>query len=359
MKKKTLNILITGIGGPTARSFARAIKQIGDYYNYNLIGTDVHPLAVGHYQKNLFNKSYVTKPSSNPGYWVEMEELIKKEAIDIAIILPEQEVLKWSERQEKEPLPCKSIIPPLKAVNKMLDKGILTEYLAESALVPKSVQINANDPLLKNNTENVLSYPYWIRSATGSSGLGSFKIETFNDLERWISINKGINNFIASDFLSGRNLACKMLYFNGRLIRSACAERVNYIMSKVSPSGITGNTSFGRLINDKKVFEVANKAMDIIFDRTGVEKHGFYTVDLKEDENGIPLITEINVRHVAFTQCFALGGANLCQDTIRLLDEDTNFDTDFKLYQFEDGLIFLRDVDERPIVMKESDLLKN
>jgi hypothetical protein len=150
-----------------------------------------------------------------------------------------------------------------------------------------------------------------------------------------------------------------MLYFNGKLIRSACAERVNYIMSKVSPSGITGNTSFGRLINDKKVFDVANKAMDIIFDRTGVEKHGFYTVDLKEDENGIPLITEINVRHVAFTQCFALGGANLCEDTIRLLDEDTNFDTNFKLYQFEEGLIFLRDVDERPIVMKESDLLKN
>ena len=359
MKKKTLNILITGIGGPTARSFARAIKEIGDYYNYNLIGTDVHSLALGHYQKTLFNKSYVTKPSSHPGYWIEMEELIKKEAIDIAIILPEQEVLKWSERQEKEPLPCKSFIPPSKAVNKMLDKGILTEYLAESALVPNSVQINANDPLLKNTTENVLSYPYWIRSATGSSGLGSFKIETFNDLERWISINKGINNFIASDFLPGRNLACKMLYFKGKLIRSACAERVNYIMSKVSPSGITGNTSFGRLINDKKVFEVANKAMDIIFDRTGVEKHGFYTVDLKEDQNGIPLITEINVRHVAFTQCFALGGANLCEDTIRLLDEDSNFDTNFKLYQFEEGLIFLRDVDERPIVMKELDLLKN
>jgi hypothetical protein len=125
----------------------------------------------------------------------------------------------------------------------------------------------------------------------------------------------------------------------------------------VSPSGITGNTSFGRLINDTKVFEIANEAMNKLFQATGAERHGFYTIDLKEDSSGKPMITEVNVRHVAFTQVLAMGGANLCEDTIRLLDGDDNFDQNFKLYQFEDGLIFLRDVDERPILMKESELL--
>ncbi|MBK8078811.1 MAG: hypothetical protein IPK25_00090 [Saprospiraceae bacterium] len=140
-------------------------------------------------------------------------------------------------------------------------------------------------------------------------------------------INKEIDNFIASEYLPGRNLACKMLYFRGKLMRAACGERIHYIMAKVSPSGITGNTSFGRLINDKGVFETAKKAMEIMFELTGAEKHGFYTVDLKEDSKGNPFITEINVRHVAFTQCFAMGGANLCEDTIRLLDEDQAFDS--------------------------------
>ncbi|MCZ2340013.1 MAG: hypothetical protein LC127_17860 [Chitinophagales bacterium] len=148
-----------------------------------------------------------------------------------------------------------------------------------------------------------------------------------------------------------------MLYYKGKLIRSASAERVNYIMAKVSPSGITGNTSFGRLINDDHAYEAARKALDFMFDLTGAEKHGFYTVDLKEDKNGIPKVTEINVRHVAFTQCFALGGANLCEDTIRLLDNDKSFDTNFKRYEFEEGLIFLRDVDEHPIIMNESELI--
>jgi predicted ATP-grasp superfamily ATP-dependent carboligase len=354
--KKKLRILITGVGGPTPRSFARAIKEIGNYADYTLIGTDIHPYAIGHYQTTLFEKSYITPRSADPNYWNFMEQLIVKEAIDLAVILPEQEVLEWSNRESIGSLPCKALIPPLKAVQKMLDKGILTDALASSGLVPISLLIDPLNENLKTDTESVLNYPYWIRSATGSSGLGSYKIECFEDLQRWIAINKDIHNFIASEYLAGRNLACKFLYFKGKLYRSALAERVHYIMAKVSPSGITGNTSFGRLINDEVVFERAHKAIETMFDISGAEKHGFYTVDLKEDGAGIPYITEINVRHVAFTQCLAMGGANLCEDTIRLLDGDGEFDRDFHLYQFDEGLIFLRDVDERPIVMRESDL---
>ena len=76
------------------------------------------------------------------------------------------------------------------------------------------------------------------------------------------------------------------------------------------------------------------------------------------DENGKPYITEINVRHVAFTQCFAAAGANFAEDTIRLLDDDEEFDKNYKMYEFEKDLIFLRDVDNLPILMKESELLK-
>jgi hypothetical protein len=354
---RPLNIMITGVGGPTPRSFARAIKEIGRYKNAKLIATDIHPYAVGLYQSGLFDKSVITPNSSEAYYWPFMEQLIREEQIDIAVILPEQEVLAWSERQDSGILPCKALIPPKKATEEMLDKGRLTAALVDTGWVPNSVLIDVNDPSLKVNSESVLKYPYWIRSATGSSGLGSYKIENFSDLQRWVAINKGINNFIASDYLPGRNLACKFLYYNGKLLRTACAERVNYIMAKVAPSGITGNTSFGRLINDQHVRDRALEAIERMFTVTGAERHGFYTVDMKEDAQGVPMITEINVRHVAFTQCLAMAGANLCEDTIRVLCEDPDFDYKYKHYTYEEGLIFLRDVDERPIVMKESELI--
>jgi carbamoyl-phosphate synthase large subunit len=356
--KRPLNVLITGVGGPTPRSFARAIKEIGNYADYRLIATDIHPYAVGLYQTQLFEKSYLTPKSADAGYWDVMEKIIASEQIDIAVILPETEVLAWCRRQAQGTLPCKALIPPQAAVDKMLDKGVLTEALASSGLVPASVLIDPSKPQDIARAAAVLAYPYWVRSATGSSGLGSFKITSEEDLLRWISINRDIKRFIASAYLPGRNLACKMLYWHGKLVRSACAERINYIMAKVAPSGITGNTSFGRLLNSPDVFEVANQTMEIMFALTGAEKHGFYTVDLKEDPDGVPMVTEINVRHVAFTQCFALGGANLCEDTIRLLDGDPDFDMEFRLYEFEEGLIFLRDVDERPILMYEKDLMR-
>ena len=55
---------------------------------------------------------------------------------------------------------------------------------------------------------------------------------------------------------------------------------------------------------------------------------------------------------------FAAAGANFAEDTMRLLDNDPAFDYNFKLYEFEKDLIFLRDVDSLPILMKESELLK-
>ncbi|MBX2966874.1 MAG: hypothetical protein KF845_12060 [Cyclobacteriaceae bacterium] len=94
-----------------------------------------------------------------------------------------------------------------------------------------------------------------------------------------------------------------------------------------------------------------------MFEVSGAAKHGFFTADFKEDENEKPFITEINIRHVAFTQCFAAGGANFAEDTIRLLDGDATFDRNYKMYEFEKDLIFLRDVDSLPVLMKEGELL--
>ena len=183
-------------------------------------------------------------------------------------------------------------------------------------------------------------------------------MEDEDSLKNWIQINPNVQQFIASKFLPGRNLACKMLYYNGNLVRTACAERVNYIMAKVAPSGITGNTSFGRLLNEPELVKEAKRAMDFLFQHTGAKQHGFFTVDFKEDENGKPYITEINVRHVAFTQCFAAGGANFAADTVQLVREEPDFDHTYKMYEFEKDLIFLRDVDSLPILMKEKELLQ-
>lgn len=350
-----MKILITGVGGPTPRSFSISLKKYSFYKRFELFGTDINPFAMGLYQNELFNKTFLVPSASSPNYWEAIETIIIENKIDIAIILPELEVMEWSRRKEHGTLPCRALIPDYSMAELLVDKSKMTEILKDLDIVPPSVTFSRD---IQNFDEvfHVLKENFWVRSTNGTSGLGSLKVENEDSLKNWIQINPNVSQFIASKFLSGRNLACKMLYFNGKLLRTACAERVNYIMAKVSPSGITGNTSFGRLLNEPELVKEAKRAMDHLFEHTGADQHGFFTVDFKEDENGKPYITEVNVRHVAFSQCFAAGGANFASDTVRLLNEDPEFDLDYKMYEFEKDLIFLRDVDSLPILMKESEL---
>lgn len=354
-----MNILITGVGSPTPRGIARSLKEnILLNREYKLYGTDIDRYAHGLYNNDIFEKTFLTKSCLNDEYWNEITDIIKKNNIDIAIITPEKEVIEWSKKQEYGILPCKALIPHKKIIDFTYDKLDLSRHLLHTTWVPKFFEIlpeKLNE--YKSIISSELNYPFWIRATSGTSGFGSYKVESFDDLERWITINKNIKKYIASDFLPGRNLVCKLLYYKGELLRAACGERVEYIMAQVSPSGITGNTSYGKVTIDKLALDVSIKAMDFLFKKSNSEKHGMFSVDLKEDYSGVPKITEVNIRHVAFNQIFAILGANLNEDAIRLLTNDPSFDSSFTHYTFKDDYIFLRDVDERPIVIKKEELL--
>jgi len=351
-----MKVLITGVGGPTPRSFAIALKKYSFYKRFEIIATDINPLSIGLYQGDLFSRSYVIPRCTDANYWEVIEKIIKENSIEYAVILPELEVMEWSKRNEQGNLPCKALLPDSIMAELLVDKAKMTEILKPLNIVPESVEFSREEENLQKVFDD-LGSDFWVRSTSGTSGLGSLKVDGLNSLQNWIQINPNVKKFLASKYLSGRNLACKLLYFEGKLIRSACAERINYIMSKVAPSGITGNTSFGRLLNEPELVKVAEISMDHLFEFSKANRHGFFTVDFKEDENGKPYITEINVRHVAFTQCFAAGGANFASDTMRLLSGDNTFNREYKMYEFEKDLIFLRDVDSLPILMKESELL--
>src|SRR5690554_3302900 len=282
-----INILINGVGGPTPRSIARSLRKYSDL-DVQLIGTDTNPLAYGLYEDELYDKTYVIPPAGHERYWETIEKIVADHNIDIALVQPEMEVLEWTRHKSlgKE-WPCKVLLPDLSIVENLLDKSLMTELLKETDLVPKSVDISP-DNLDLELIEKTLGYPFWIRSTSGSSGLGSLKVEDGDSLKNWITINPKVTKFIGSEFLPGRNLACKLLFYEGKLLRAASAERVYYIMSKIAPSGITGNTSFGRLLNEPKLVELSERALRLVEKNTGKKLHGFFTADFKEDENGKP-----------------------------------------------------------------------
>jgi hypothetical protein len=352
-------ILVTGVGGPTPRSFVRAVKMFGGELarNFEFIGVDANPLAYGLYERELFEKSFVVPKANEQAYWDTINQIVEENEIDGAIVLPEVEVLEWAKNSKNIKKSIKVHLPDFKLANELVNKHHLHVHLQDTGFVPGFFRIDPQN-FSYEEIRKAVGNSFWVRSTEGSSGLGSLKIDRKEMLHQWISINPLVKEFIATEYLPGRNMACKLLYFNNKLVRSACAERVHYIMAKVAPSGITGNTSFGRLLNEPKLVEISTEVLKQLSEKLETNLNGIFTVDFKEDQQGNPKITEINIRHVAFTSSLAAGGANLPLNTLKGMFKDKPEEMETIHYRFNENLIFLRDVDGKPMVMKEEDIFR-
>jgi len=349
-----MNILITGIGGPTPRSIARQVKK--KYPNAKIVGVDASSKALGFYMRGLCDESFVVPRADDPSYWDVIHNLIESEKIDFAFVQPELEVKTWGiYYQNHQAYPCPVLIPPLEHTENLMDKAKMSDLLKNTMYIPKTIRISPDDPKIKE-IENQIGFPCWIRASVGSGGLGSLKINRKEDLEAWLFIHKNIKEFTVSEYLEGRHLANQMLFIDGELIKNAGLECVEYVMAEVAPSKVTGNTSFGRFINEEHLLEFCEEVMGHIGKKLNVKPHGVYSFDLKEDSENELKVTEINIRHMAYTGIMAEFGFDLVDDTIKYLSGKKS-EIKQGRHRFGEDYIFLRDVDIEPILIREGELL--
>lgn len=343
-----MKILITGACAVSARSVVRSLRKSPKFRNCEFIGWDIATTLYGLYE-GLFDRIYKVPAVTDSKYGSIAQKILDDENPDAAIIVPEIEVLYWA----KNPFNIPHIVPPYRFCEVAISKRKVFDILASHNLIPQSFQVSKDD-ILRNNYEAPLSYPLWIRdsSAGTASGKGSFKANNLLELQAWANINTGISEFQLSQFLPGENYGVFCLFDNGELKKVAIAERIEYIMSKVAVSGITGNTAKGRLLNDNKIKKVALRAIEIIRDCTNSIMQGLVVVDMKADENGNPLVTEINIRHVAFSSSFANAGFNLSEyQLLCILGRQSELSSELEKIYPENNLI-LRDVDGQPIYVE-------
>lgn len=350
-------ILITGIGGMTPRSIARFIKK--RYPNYKIIGIDANPKALGFYMQGLIDKGYVAPRMDNPAYWEFVINLIKRESIDYAFVQPEVEVIGWEVyRKEHGTYPCPTFIPPLELATTLMDKSIMADILNGSVYIPKTIKVTQDNPHFEE-VEKEIGFPCWIRATKGSGGLGSLRLDSIDNYKSWLFINKEIPEFTVCEFLTGRHLATQMLYIDGEYLKGAALECAEYVMANLVPSKVTGNTSFGRFLNEDRILSFCNSCIEYICNKLNLKAHGVLSFDLKEDREGNMKVTECNIRHMAYTGIMSEIGFDLVGDSMRYIEAgNTNGIERAPYYHYEKPYIFLRDVDIEPIILdRESELL--
>ncbi len=346
---------MTGIGGLTPRSIATTIKR--NHPDYKLIGIDINKKAIGFFMKGLLDEYYVCPRCTSDEYFPWIDRLVRERNIDYAFVQPESEIVEWGDYYDKhEKYPCPVFMGCKKLSVSLKDKSIMAELLKDTEFIPKTIKVTQDNPRYKE-VEEVIGFPCWIRATNGTGGLGSLKLEDISSYKSWLFINSSIQEFTVSEFLTGRHLANEMLYYNGEYVKGAALECAEYVMANTAPSHVTGNTAFGRFLNENSINEFCDKCIKYLESKLGIKAHGILSFDLKEDSRGELKVTEVNIRHMAYTGVMAQAGFDLIEDTIRIM-EDGNADGVERVpyYHFDKPYVFLRDVDIEPMLLESEDV---
>lgn len=340
------SILLTGIGGVTPQSIAKSLRLSKE--KYRIIGVDSSITANGLYMDELFDKTYYVPLCTDNRYYDYINHISKIENIDLLIVSPDFEVREVSKNRDK--LNVNLILSPDNFIQVITDKIKTYKYLEDSGHVPGYLIINTEEDLKKAYFK--FGTPFWVRQYIGTSGIGSLKISSYEQAKIWIDYNEGWGKFMASEYLPGKNFGFQLIFNDGELITSACYERKSYIMGKVAPSGISGNAAHGEFVHRDDINKIAVDSVNWICNKLNVKPHGMLTVDLKEDGNGMPKVTEINPRHIAPTFCFAKAGINFSELMVRIgLNQVVSGIP--KYNAIDPNYCLLRGVDAEPIVMKK------
>jgi len=289
-------ILVTGAGGPAGVNFTLSLKLV-DRKEVYIVGAEANKY---HIHMAKADKVYLTPKAEETSYIEAINQIIAEEKVELVYPQPDIEVRVISENREK--ISASVFLPSKDTIRICQDKLETVKVLEKKGLpVPETIEIRGEDDLKK--AFEVLKKPIWIRATRGAGGKGSTPASSLKTASAWIRYWKLRDErlrFIAQEYLPGRNLAFHAIFRDGELVTSMARERVEYIYPSLSPSGITGTPAVQRTIHSEKVNKIAEEAVLAI----DPEYNGIASVDLKEDAEGTPRVTEINPGRTFTTSFF-------------------------------------------------------
>ena len=285
-------LLITGVGGIGGVNFVRALrlgsKMLGE--KLFIVGTDYNPYHILFPQVDVRCK---TPKHSDPEFIKTLIKLADKHRLEFLHPHPSVEAKVVSKNQNIfEEIGLKTYLP--RPENILPDKfEIYRKMKTHSVPVPETFSIKSLNDI--EESFKVLGKPLWIRVRVGAGGKLSLKINSPEEAKLWIKLNimqgrAKPQDFIIQEYLHGRDIAFDSLWFKGKLITSYSRVRLEYPFKHISLSGITGTPSVAKTIHEDKINKVGVAAVLAL----DPKPHGFYSVDIKEDDNGNPYVTEVD-----------------------------------------------------------------
>lgn len=194
----------------------------------------------------------------------------------------------------------------------------------------------------------------WLRaSSIGGGGKGALPTNDFTFAKGWLDRFRGWGDFVAAEMLSTETVTWLSIWYEGDLIVAQTRIRKGWTHGNRTVSGVTGVTKVGQTFSNEEVDRIAIETIKAVSDKP----HGIFGVDMTYDRNGIPNPTEINIsRFFTTVLFFTEAGLNMPEifKDIALYNEFPKLEK--KINPLENGLLWLRGMDTRPMLMKSVEL---
>ena len=330
---KALRILLTGAGGPAAIGVARSLKA------FHTIGVDSNEYALNFAETN---EAYRICPASDPDYIPSLNRLVRLLGVDFVHAQPDPEVAVISGRRLS--IEAKTFLPLHQTVIWCQDKWLAIKRMGDAG-VPVPATIPLKGPADLDQASWQFGKKFWVRENVGAAGKGAFLANGYATASMWVeSINRGWGRFQAAEYLPGRCFTWQSLWKDGRLVASQGRERLEWALANRSISGVTGVTGVARISNDPRLDDIGERAVRAM----ETTPNGIFGVDMKENADGVPCVTEINIgRFFTTIEFFTQLGLNFPDLYIRsAMGEEV---TGSKL---NEGWMWLRSMDAAPKLVR-------
>nr|AIF04738.1 carbamoyl-phosphate synthase large subunit (carB, CPA2) [uncultured marine group II/III euryarchaeote KM3_176_D09] len=335
-----MKVLVTGIGGNIGMDLARSLRQA----EHAVVGTDMDPrnLLIG---QQVADAVHPAPPARSPGYYDALNAIIADEGVTLVLCNPDGELELVSPQRDRLVAPLFAL--PERLVATFLDKGRTVEFLDGLAATPRTLAVRGAADLARAFEK--LEPPLWLRATAGAGGRGSILVRELDEATAWLHYWREHRwEWLAQEYLPGRNFNWTGILWEGELVTSGSSERLDYLMAAAAVSGITGNIRTGRTLHDERL----NVIGAAICER--LDGSGTVSVDLREDRDGNPLVTEINARFAARPWLYTGAGANFAAAIIELAEGRRPQMPKFDAPQA--GMLEIRQVDAEPVIIPEAEL---
>lgn len=268
-----------------------------------MTGTDADRTSL---QLNIWiDSAYLLPQARGRNYLAALNRVIEREHVEVVFPQPDPEVGRIS--NERESLQARVFLPDPDTVSNCLDKFASLSIWHRSGLRKEPVVLTVDDPAVRRKIRS-LDFPCWIRAREGAGGLLSTRADKSEIVDQWVNFHwkQGIRtDFVAEEYLPGRDYCFMSLWNQGNLITSMMRERLSWVGHRLIGTG--GTSKLNHVVHSRSVNEKAIRAIRAI----SKQPHGIFCVDLKEDVRKIPAPTEINCRFTTNVHYLTLASIKL------------------------------------------------